>query len=214
MKITILNSSESHPINPWLKRWLEENSSNYEISLVRQKNELIGGDILFLISCSEIINAEDRRKYEKVLVIHASDLPKGRGWSPHIWEIVNGAKELTVSLLEASDKVDSGDIWHKAKLEISSTALYDEINVRLFDAELSLMDFAVKHFSTISPQPQDQNIEPTYWPRRLPKDSELDITKSIDEQFDLIRVCDPNRFPAYFYRNGKKYLLKIEAVDD
>lgn len=214
MKITILNSSESHPINPWLRRWLEENSSEHEINLVRQKKELNGGDILFLISCSEIVNAEDRRKYEKALVIHASDLPKGRGWSPHIWEVANGAKEITVSLLEASDKVDSGDIWHKVKLEIPSTALYDEINELLFASELSLMDFAVKHFSTISPRPQDHRIAPTYWPRRSPKDSELDITQSIDEQFDLIRVCDSNRFPAYFYRNGKKYLLKIEAVDD
>ena len=40
------------------------------------------GDILFLISCSERIGDAYRQKYRHVLVLHASDLPKGRGWSP------------------------------------------------------------------------------------------------------------------------------------
>jgi methionyl-tRNA formyltransferase len=214
VKITILNSSESHPINYWLKNWTEKNSKEHEINLVRTKEELDGGDILFLISCSEIIKAEDRAKYQRTLVIHASDLPKGRGWSPHVWEIVNGAKEITVTLLEASDKVDAGDIWQKVKVKIPETALYDEINGLLFTAELVLMDYAVENFATIKPEQQSLELETTYWPKRTPKDSELDIKKSIDEQFDLIRVCDPKRFPAFFYRNGKKYLLKIEAVDE
>lgn len=214
MKITILNSSESHPINYWLKSWIEENSKEHEINLVRTKVELDGGDILFLISCSEIIKTQDRSKYQNTLVIHASDLPNGRGWSPHVWEIVNGAKEITVTLLEASDKVDSGDIWQKIKVKIPETALYDEINELLFGAELALMDYAVENFATIKTEQQSIELEPTYWPKRTPKDSELDITQSIDEQFNLIRVCDPKRFPAFFYRHGRKYLLKIEAVDE
>lgn len=214
MKITILNSSNTHPINSWLESWIAKNSNEHEISLVRKKTSLTGGDVLFLISCSEIISVEDRSKFKKTLVIHASDLPKGRGWSPHVWEIVNGAKDITLSLLEATDKVDSGDIWHKIKISIPTTALYDEINELIFDAELALMDYAVKHFETIKPKKQSPDLEPTYWPKRTPKDSELDIKQSIDEQFDLIRVCDPNRFPAFFYRNGKKYLLKVEAVDE
>ena len=214
MKITILNSSENHPINSWLENWIVKRSSEHEISLVRNKASLAGGDILFLISCSEIIGAVERAKFKRTLVIHASDLPKGRGWSPHVWEIVNGAKEINLSLLEASDKVDSGDIWHKIKIKIPSTALYDEINRLIFDAEVTLMDYAVEHFETINPKKQNENVEPTYWPKRTPKDSELDIKQSIYKQFDLIRVCDPNRFPAFFYRNGKKYLLKIEAADE
>lgn len=214
MKITILNSSEAHPINSWLKCWIKKQSNKHEINLVRSKDELDGGDILFLISCSEIIKAEDRSKYQKTLVIHASDLPKGRGWSPHIWEIVNGANEITVSLLEASDKVDAGDIWHKVKVKVPKTALYDEINEILFGAELLLMDYAVENFETIKPEKQSLELDPTYWPKRSPKDSELDIEQSIEQQFDLIRVCDPNRFPAFFYRNGKKYLLRVEAVDE
>ena len=103
MKITILNSTADHPVNTWLIKWIEKYQNYHQISLVRSKHELIGGDILFLISCSELIDKQDREKFKKTLVIHASDLPKGRGWSPHIWEIIHGADEITLSLLEAVD---------------------------------------------------------------------------------------------------------------
>lgn len=213
MKITILNTSEVHPINPWLENWVKKHQAKHEIQLLRSKKELIEGDILFLISCSEIISEHERARFKKTLVIHASDLPKGRGWSPHVWEIINGAKQLTLSLLEAVDKVDSGDLWKKVKINIPETALYKEINELIFDAELGLMDFAVENISQINPSKQSA-IEPSYWPKRMPKDSEIDVYKSIDEQFDLIRVCDPERFPAFFYKNGKKFKLTIETIDE
>jgi len=213
MKITILNTSEEHPINSWLKVWVKKYQATHEIQLLRSKKELVEGDILFLISCSEIISKHDRAKFKKTLVIHASDLPKGRGWSPHIWEIVSGAELITISLLEAVDKVDSGDIWKKIKINIPKTALYKEINQFIFKAELELMDFAVEKFTQIIPTKQPE-IESSYWPKRMPKDSEIDIYKSIDEQFDLIRVSDQERFPAFFYKNGKKFKLKVEKVDE
>ena len=68
---------------------------------------------------------------------HASDLPKGRGWSPHIWQVLEGKQEIRVSLLEAEDAVDSGAIWHQNKLVIPQSALWDEVNEALFDAELN-----------------------------------------------------------------------------
>lgn len=207
MKITILNSSEKHPINSWLRKWVKQNQYRHEVQLLRSKGELIGGDILFLISCSEIIDQDERDKFKKALVVHASDLPKGRGWSPHIWEIVNGTEQITISLIEAEDRVDTGDIWKKVRVHIPKTALYDEINELIFEAELELMDFAVENFSDVTPSKQSVEA-PSYWPKRMPRDSEVKINQSIDEQFDLIRVCDPYRFPAFFYKNGKKFKFK------
>jgi methionyl-tRNA formyltransferase len=213
MNITILNTSENHPVNSWLKIWIENYKNDPEIHLFRSKKELVGGDILFLISCSEIISEDERSKFNKTLIIHASDLPKGRGWSPHIWEIVNGAKEITLSLLEAENKVDSGDLWKKIQVQIPQTALYKEINELIFKAELELMDYAVKNFYKVTPTKQSFE-ESSYWPKRTPKDSGIDIDKSISEQFDLIRVCDPNRFPAFFYKDGRKFILKVEVADE
>lgn len=214
MEITILCSSPSHPVNATLQRWMEKHSDGHKVQLARKKSELTGGDLLFLISCSEIIRDVDRKRFKKVLVIHASDLPKGRGWSPHIWAIVNGATRITVSLLEAEDKVDSGDIWKKIDIQVPKHALFDEINELVFEAEYQLMTFAVENFQTIIPLSQNKNEEPTYYPRRSPADSELDPEKSLREQFDLIRVCDPERFPAFFKLNGHTYKLTLEKMDN
>lgn len=213
MKITLLCSDASHPVNAHLLRWIELNRGDHNISLVRTKKELGGGDILFLVSCSEIINSLDRAVYRASLVLHASDLPSGRGWSPHIWQVINGAENITLTLLEAEDAVDSGRIWHQITLPIPKHALWDEINEQLFNAEIDLINFAVKEFDTVIPVEQDQNIEPTYFPRRKPVDSKIDPELSIAAQFDLIRVSDPNRFPAYFDLHGHKYKLILEKIN-
>lgn len=214
MKITVLSSSTAHPLFKYLEDWAQRANAQHNVDLIQSKNELTNGDILFLVSCSEIISEKDRVGYTNSLVLHASDLPLGRGWSPHVWQIIDGASEITVSLLEAQNKVDTGHIWHKIKVAIPPTALWDEINHILFTAELALMDFAIEHFGTIEPQPQDPETTPTYYPKRSPKDSKIDPEKSIKEQFDLIRICDPDRFPAFFELKGVQYEIKLEKIDE
>ncbi len=214
MKITLLCSDKKHPVNPYIDQWIKRNQHSFDISLVRSKKELAGGDILFLISCSEIISTNERSLYKASLVLHASSLPQGRGWSPHIWSIIEGASEITLSLLEAEDQVDSGRIWHQIHFPVAAHALWDEINTNLFSAELKLLDYAVQQFSDIQPQEQDSNIEPSYYPRRSPTDSRIDPEKNITSQFDQIRVCDPERFPAYFELYGHHYKLTLEKIND
>jgi len=212
MNISVLITSKEHPANVYIKKW-KENNNKHKISIVHSKEELTFGDILFLISCSEIVSKREREAYKKTLVIHASDLPVGRGWSPHIWEIINGATEITISLLEAEDKVDTGDIWKKISVPILESAIFDEINELIFNTELELMDFAIMNFDIVKPKKQLE-IGSTYWPKRLPSDSQVDINKSISEQFNLIRVCDPNRFPAFFYKDGEKFNITIKKDNE
>jgi len=214
MRISFLCSDEQHPVNEYLYKWIAAQQGIHQIELVRRKTELSGGDILFLVSCTEIIGSAERSAYHTSLVLHASDLPRGRGWSPHIWQLIAGAEEITLSLLEVIDKIDSGRIWKKLKIPIPKHALWNEINARLFEGEIELIDFAVREYKNISPIEQDARIEPTYYPRRYPSDSEIDPSQSIISQFDKIRVCDPNRFPAFFKLHGKKYKLVLEKIDE
>lgn len=211
MRITILCSSLEHPIFPSLRDWAGRHAAGHQVQLVQRKAELSGGDILFLISCHEIIGKDVRAKYRATLVIHASDLPLGRGWSPHIWQILEGARQFPVTLLEAEDQVDSGAIWSQVMLKFEGHETYGEINQALFAAELELMDFAVNNLETVEPKPQDKR-EPTYYRRRTPQDSQLAPERSIAEQFDLMRVADPQRFPAYFDMRGHRYVLNITKV--
>ena len=214
MKVTLLCSDFNHPVYPYLIAWQEEHKGSYDISIVSTVSEIKeSGDILFLISCSEIVKAHTRDMFSNTLVLHASDLPQGRGWSPHIWDVVSGKNELTLSLLNAEDSVDTGDIWKKKHIKLNGSELYDEINTLLFEAEIELISWACENISTEKPVPQ-QNCETSYHPKRTPAESEVDIDKSIKEQFNLLRVCDPKRYPAFFKLNGRKYKLIVERYDD
>jgi methionyl-tRNA formyltransferase len=208
VKISILCSDPNHPISPWLERWALNHGDAHEVSLNRKRDELTGGDILFLISCHEVISSQVRARYAATLVIHASDLPIGRGWSPHIWQIIEGKNRIPVTLLEAEDAVDSGAIWAQCHIQLDGHETFDEINAKLFDAEVELMDFAVTSFRTIKPRQQDGR-EPTIYRRRTPEDSRIDPHKSIADQFELLRVADSVRFPAFMEFRGHRYLISI-----
>jgi methionyl-tRNA formyltransferase len=147
-------------------------------------------------------------------VLHASDLPYGRGWSPHIWSILHGNTTVTVSAITAEDNIDSGDIWAKKSFDVAPHELYDEINTSLFAIEIDLLNEVIEMIdSGVSPHPQP-NKEATYFPRRTPEDSELDPDLTIAEQFDKIRVGDPERYPAFFRMHGKKYAVSLRKVDN
>lgn len=208
-KVIHVLCSEDHPVNSWMKQWVAQHKN---ARLLRAKNQLTRGDFLFLISCSEIIPPELRVAYRHTLVIHASDLPKDRGWSPHIWTVLEGGNIITVSLIECADPVDSGKIWQQERITLNGTETFQEINAHLFDAELRLMDWAIENCDNY--QPRDQLGEPTYRRKRTPADSQVNTDQSIADIFDLLRVCDPVRYPAFFEHRGVKYSLTINKIED
>jgi methionyl-tRNA formyltransferase len=211
MKVSVLCSSPIHPVYPRLEQWIRGAAANHSVELVRQKSDLSGGDVLFLISCHEIITSADRQKYGATFVIHASDLPQGRGWSPHIWQILEGKNRIVVSLIEAQEPVDTGAIWAQRHLVLEGHELSEEINEGLFAIELELMTHALEIVGSAKPMPQDER-PPSYYRRRTPDDSRLDPSRSIAEQFDLLRVADPQRFPAFFDLRGHRYIVRIEKA--
>lgn len=210
MKISILCTDNQHPVIKSLCQWMKMmNSKGHEASIFFDKSELIGGDILFLVSCAQIINNFDRQKFSHTLVLHASDLPARRGWSPHIWAILDGENHITVSLLEAGERVDTGRVWLKKSFYLEGHELLDEINEKLFNLELDLMTDAVMNVHQI--QPKEQIGDPgKHMRKRVPEDSEIDPYESIAKQFNLLRIADAKRYPAFFEYLGVRYLIKIE----
>ena len=88
--------------------WLADGHS---VAWAHAANDLLGGDMCFYLSYGRIVDAQTRARYRNNLVVHESDLPKGRGWSPMSWQILEGAHRIPVTLLEAVDEVDAGPIY-------------------------------------------------------------------------------------------------------
>lgn len=213
MNVSILCTDPRHPVNPRLQAWAQAMAGRAEVSLLRRADELQGGELLFLVSCHQIIGAPVRERFRHTLVLHASALPQGRGMSPHVWQILAGARQITLTLLEAVDALDQGRIWHQTTLELDGTELHDQIHARLFDAELALMDWAVANLGQEPQvQPRPQQGEPSFFRKRRPEDSRVDPERPLAEAFDLLRVADPERYPAFFDYRGQRYTLRIERA--
>ena len=159
MKITILCSSKNHPVYSHLLRWVEQNSISHEISLINNSSEIKDGNILFLIACSEIIDYNTKNKFDKVLCVHESNLPEGKGWSPCVHYILDGKNQIPLTLFEISEKIDSGDIWKKTIFDLEGHELHDEINNLVSIHTIELMNFAIENFNSIKPIPQETTGE-------------------------------------------------------
>ena len=61
---------------------------------------------------------------------------------------------------------------------------------------------------------QVQNGKESFYDKRSAKDSELDVNKTIKEQFNLLRIVSNEEYPAFFEMDGHKYIIKIEEAQD
>ena len=212
MKITILCSDALHPVNSYLKNW-SEYRDDLRVRIINDTSQINdSGDILFLISCHEKVKENIIEKFRYSLVMHASDVPAGRGWSPHVWEILNGTSNIVLSLLDVGDEIDTGAVWKKVKIPIGEYELYDEVNHKLFEAQVEMLDWACENIVSSVPEEQSKNGV-SYYRRREPSDSELDINKSIKSQFNLLRICDKDRFPAFINIGGHRFNLYLSRRD-
>ena len=215
LKINIMTAKSSwmNPFDETLKTELE--NRGHTVNFISSKTELEKADISFFLSCFEIIGPEYLERSTHNIVVHASDLPHGKGWSPTSWQILEGKNEIPLTLFEAVDAVDAGRIYLKDRIRLNGSELIDEWQRLLGDKIVDMCLAFVKYYPENIKDGYDQSGEESFYTRRRPKDSELDPDKTIAEQFNLLRIVDNEKYPAFFIKNGKKYLLKIyEAQND
>lgn len=200
--------------NSWINEYIIEFAYKIEllghnVDIIHEINEKKKYDMMFILSYSKILTGEILRLNKNNLVVHESDLPAGKGWSPLSWQILKGNTECKITLFEADEYVDSGKIYLKDIMYFTGNELIDEI--RKIQSEYTLkmcLDFILNRKEIIDKAIDQEGVE-TFYPKRTPKDSELNINKTIKEQFNLLRIVDNEKYPAFFYINNEKYVLKI-----
>ena len=58
-----------------------------------------------------------------------------------------------------------------------------------------------------------QHGKETFYKKRTPVDSKIDIHESIESQFNLLRTVDNINYPAFFFNKGKRFIIKIYKED-
>jgi len=167
-------------------------------------------DIVFILSYHRIIEEASLKKHKHNIVIHASALPQGKGWAPMFWQILEGKNEIPFTMFEASMGVDDGDIYLQKSLTLTGFELNTELRHKQATCIMQMCLEFLQHYETYR-IPHKQDGKSTFYPKRSAKDSQLDIHKSLYEQFNLLRIVDNDAYPAFFEIDGHRYILKIES---
>lgn len=210
MKIAIL-SSENQWFLSFAKKLMKK-LKNCELftdeSQILEKNF----DILFILSYHKILSKNILKNNKHNIVIHASNLPKGKGFAPFFHQILEGKNEIVFTLFEADESADNGKFYLKDKLKLTGFELYNELRKKQGNFVIKMALNFVKNHKVL--KPKAQKGKESFYKRRYPKDSELNINKSIKENFNLLRICNNTDFPAFFYIKNQKYIVKIYKEKD
>ena len=199
--------------NDWLYQYFQERfrvSQAFNVHVFFEEENIRGFDLVFILGYTKILKGEIFSSNKLLLVVHESDLPDGRGFAPVQWQILEGKSDITVCLLEISDEVDAGNILSKMILSLDGSELYEEIRKKQAVITFDLITRFIEKYPKFNFQPQQGT--PTFYRRRNPSDSQLDVDKTIREQFNLLRICNNKEWPAFFELDGVKYTLKIDKV--
>jgi len=200
--------------NDWLSQYFPEAlkvSQTFICQYFYEEEKVRGFDLVFVLGYTKVLKGEILSSNNLLLVVHESDLPEGRGFAPVQWQILEGKSDITVCLLEISDEVDAGNITGKMVLSLDGGELYEEIREKQAVITFELISRFLERYPNINFQTQQG--KPTFYRRRNPSDSQLDLDKTIREQFNLLRICNNKDWPAYFELYGVRYTIKIDKLN-
>lgn len=214
LSITII-SDEGSWINKYIPKLMAEiTSKGHKVAWKHDILKIDKGDIVFYLGCGQIVPADILSKNSHNIVVHESALPKGKGWSPLTWQILEGKNDIPITLFEAAHPVDSGKIYIQDIMHFDGTECVDELRQKQAEYTIRLCISFIENYPQIITRGVHQSGESSYYKKRWPKDSKLNLDKTIREQFNLLRVVDNERYPAYFELNGMRHMLKIEKSEE
>ena len=180
-------------------------SMGHNIAIVDRDVDIQRGDMALFLSCERTVKPEILERNGYNLVVHSSSLPQGKGWSPLTYQILEGKNEIVSTLFEAVNEVDAGVVYAKSTMTFRGDELLDELR----EVQGNKVNEIILSFINHPTEGVPQEGEESFYEKRTPEDSELDIDKSIADQFNLLRVVDNEQYPAFFHHRGEKYIVKI-----
>jgi len=129
--LTLLNNFLQKPLPSLQQR-------GHTLRWIHEPARLASGDVCLLLSCGRLLSAEQLAMHRHNLVIHESDLPRGQGWSPMTWQILEGASSIPISLLEAVADLDAGPIYLQQQIALQGHELVEEWRAMQAQATLEI----------------------------------------------------------------------------
>lgn len=124
--------------------------------------------------------------------VHGSLLPRHRGAAPIQWAIINGDREVGVTIIQMDEGMDTGDILMAASTTADPDETAGSLFVKLAELGGRTLLSALERLKAgdLPPTPQDHSLA-TSAPMLKKEDGILDWSLSADRLHCLIRGLDP-----------------------
>lgn len=162
-------------------------------------------EIMFVVGYYRILPLSLLEKVrEGVWGIHNSLLPKYRGGSPLVWQLINGEERVGSSLFRFSAGMDDGSILHQVSFRNSSTQTIKTAMHRLQALWSECLPGVWKAYIEGEKLPFEQDhSEATYCAQRNEKDGLVDWSRSAMFLDRFIRA-QARPYPMAFFRYGNE----------
>jgi len=146
--------------------------------------------------------------------IHNSLLPKYRGGSPLVWQLINREKVIGSSFFKFSSGMDDGVILDQIKIENADTMTISEASDSVEQAWISKVPNIWKDFckGNINPVAQNNN-EASYCAQRQESDGLIDWTRNAKDVDAFIRAQDVP-YPRAFFKLDEKIVRVVNHSVD
>ena len=207
MKAAILTSP-----NQWFEPYAHQLSCKFGNAMVFTDHNEIDQpyDALFILGYHRIIEPTRLSQNRFNLVVHESYLPKGKGWSPLFWQVLEGKNEVVFTMFNAASGIDDGDVVMTRTLRLDGLELNAELRNKQAMLTLKMCQEFYRDPESFLPLKPQSGTSPFY-PKRGPDDSELDLDKPLREQFNLLRTVDNEMYPAFLNLMDKPLLSKLKS---
>ena len=185
--------------------------SNSE-ALTEEFIQKINPNYIFFLHWSWIIPKNIYNNFNCVL-FHMTDLPYGRGGSPLQNLIMNKVYKTKISAIKVSENIDSGDIYLKENLDISTGSAQD-----IFKRSSQItFEKMIPEFLSSKLSAKEQSGEIVTFKRRTPEQSSIKTVKdlSLTSLYDFIRMLDGEGYPKAYIEieNIKIEFSQVDKTD-
>lgn len=171
-----------------------------------KKLESLKPDLTVMCGYSKIVCKKFREIPKNGCInLHASALPFYRGAAPLNWALINGEKEIGLSIYEVNDGVDTGPIIAQEKFSVGLEDTIKDVLKKTLEIYPKMLLRVCDDFERGIIEKKLQNLnEGSYFTKRFPKDGEINWETMTDLQIhNLVRALTKPYPGAFFYQNNK-----------
>jgi methionyl-tRNA formyltransferase/UDP-4-amino-4-deoxy-L-arabinose formyltransferase/UDP-glucuronic acid dehydrogenase (UDP-4-keto-hexauronic acid decarboxylating) len=167
-------------------------------------NTLLSAGYPFLLDAEQLGIAANN------INVHPTLLPRFRGAATGWHVLAFGEKECGATVHRIDLGTDTGPILAQIRVPLTPFDTLGSQSRKINAVEPEAVRRAIVRLCAGDPgdrQPEEAAI--VFNERRTAEDSRIDPNRSINELYNFIRACDPDRFPAFFEVEGQRVGIKL-----